>query len=78
MTQKTTPLDHLLFEKPPEVDPKLVTRQMLLNSNIFRKRNSNVSPLQSTSKNKTHKSRFYSPKRSHFGKHLPAQIMDSQ
>ena len=66
--QTNTPLDNLLFEKPPEVDPKLVTKMMLLNSNIFRKRNSNVSPLQS------HRGTGYraqSPKRSNIGKPLP-------
>ena len=61
-------MDHIIFEKPPEVDPKLVTKMMLLNSNIFRKRNSNVSPLQ-TNRNISY--RAQSPKRTTCSKYLP-------
>ena len=40
-------LEELLNPKTPEVDPKAVTKQMLLTCKVFRKRNSNVTPLQS-------------------------------
>ena len=40
-------LEELLNPKTPEVDPKAVTKQMLLTCKVFRKRNSNVTPLTS-------------------------------
>ena len=66
-------------KRPPEVDPKLVTRQMLLNSHVYRKRNNNVTPLASDRSKKFAGAGFGSPRRTQpkFNKHLPAQIMDS-
>ncbi len=39
--------------KLPELDPKEVTKQMLLTCKIFRKRNTNVTPLKSHRNNQS-------------------------
>ena len=40
----------MLNPKTPEMDPKAMTKQMLLTCKVFRKRNSNVTPLTSKAK----------------------------
>ena len=43
-------LEEMLNPKTPEMDPKAMTKQMLLTCKVFRKRNSNVTPLTSKAK----------------------------
>ena len=39
-------LEELLNPKAPEMDPKAVTKQMLLTCKVLRRRNTNVTPLE--------------------------------
>mmetsp|Transcript_5872 Transcript_5872/g.7088 ORF Transcript_5872/g.7088 Transcript_5872/m.7088 type:complete len:138 (-) Transcript_5872:385-798(-) len=69
-----------LHKRPPDIDPKKVTRQMLLNCHVFRKRNTNVTPLASNRSKYSHQMR--SPRRTQLftgintNRRMPAQVID--